>query len=70
MGKILDRMKGDLLFKAYSPHTQSAYLRCAYHLASHYMRSPQEMGEQEIRSFLLRLLTPSSHVDITTAHHR
>ena len=56
MGKLHDRMKGDLLLKAYSPHTQSAYLRCARHFASHYLRSPEEMGEQEIRGFLLHLV--------------
>jgi len=56
MGKLHDRMKGDLLLKAYSPHTQSAYLRCARHFASYYMRSPEEMGEQEIRGFLLHLI--------------
>ena len=56
MGKLHDRMKGDLLLKAYSPHTQSAYRRCARHFASHYLRSPEEMGEQEIRGFLLHLV--------------
>lgn len=56
MGKLHDRMQEDLLLKAYSPHTQKAYLRCARHFVSHYMRSPEEMGEQEIRSFLLHLL--------------
>lgn len=56
MGKLHDRMREDLLLKAYSPHTQSAYLRCARHFASHYMRSPEEMGEQEIRDFLLHLV--------------
>jgi integrase/recombinase XerD len=56
MGKLHDRMKGDLLLKGYSPHTQSAYLRCARHFASHYMRSPEEMGEKEIRDFLLHLI--------------
>ncbi len=56
MGKLHDRMKEDLLLKAYSPHTQSAYLCCARHFASHYMRSPQEMGEKEIRGFLLHLV--------------
>jgi len=55
MGKLHDRMKEDLLLKAYSHHTQSAYLRCARHFASYYMRSPEEMGEQEIRGFLLHL---------------
>ncbi len=56
MGKLHDRMREDLLLKAYSPHTQKSYLRCARHFASHYMRSPQEMGEKEIRGFLLHLV--------------
>ena len=56
MGKLHDRMQEDLLLKAYSPHTQKAYLGCARQFAIHYMRSPEEMGEQEIRSFLLHLV--------------
>jgi integrase/recombinase XerD len=56
MGKLHDRMREDLLLKAYSPHTQKAYLRCARNFANHYMRSPEEMGEKEIRSFLLHLV--------------
>ena len=56
MGKLHDRMQEVLLLKAYSPHTQRAYLRCARHFASHYMRSPEGMGEQEIRDFLLHLV--------------
>jgi hypothetical protein len=46
-------MQEDLLLKVYSPHTQTVYLRGARHFASHYMRSPEEMGEEEIRGFLL-----------------
>jgi integrase/recombinase XerD len=49
-------MKGDLILKAYSPHTQRAYLRCVRHFASHYMRSPEEMGETEVPNFLLHLV--------------
>jgi integrase/recombinase XerD len=56
MGKLHDRMQEDLLLKGYSLHTQRAYLRCARHFASHYMRSPEGMGEQEIRDFLLHLV--------------
>ena len=56
MGKLHDRMKGDLILKGYSPHTQSAYLRCARHFAKHYMKSPEEMGETEVRNFLLYLV--------------
>jgi integrase/recombinase XerD len=56
MGKLHDQLQEDLLLKAYSPHTQKAYLRCTRHFASHYMRSPEEMGEQEILGFLLHLV--------------
>ena len=55
MGKLHDRMQEDLLLKAYSPHTQRAYLACARQFARHYLRSPEEMGEQEVRGFLLHL---------------
>ncbi|MGD0970729.1 MAG: CHAT domain-containing protein [Desulfobaccales bacterium] len=41
MGKLHDRMEGDLLLKAYSHHTQSDYLRCVRHFAKHYMKSPE-----------------------------
>ena len=56
MGKLHDQMREDLLLKAYSPHTQKSYLRCARHFVRHYMRSPQEMGEKEVRDFLLHLV--------------
>ena len=56
MGKLHDQMSEDLVLKAYSPHTQRAYLRCARHFAKHYMRSPEEMGAQEVRDFLLHLV--------------
>ena len=56
MGKLHDQMKEDLLLKAYSPHTQRAYLGCVRQFVRHYMRSPQEMGEQEVRNFLLHLV--------------
>jgi len=56
MGKLHDQMREDLLLKAYSPHTQNSYLRCARHFAGHYMRSPQDMGEKEVRDFLLHLI--------------
>jgi site-specific recombinase XerD len=56
MGKLHDQMRDDLILKAYSPHTQRAYLRCVRHFAKHYMRSPEEMGETEVRNFLLHLV--------------
>jgi len=56
MGKLHDQMREDLLLKAYSPNTMRSYLRCARHFAKHYMRSPEEMGEEEVRDFLIYLV--------------
>jgi integrase/recombinase XerD len=56
MGKLHDRMRDDLTLRAYSPHTSRAYLRCMRQFAKHFMRSPEEMGESEVRSFLLHLV--------------
>ena len=56
MGKLHDQMEGDLILKAYSPHTIRAYLRGVQQFARHYMRSPEEMGETEVRNFLLYLV--------------
>jgi len=55
MGRLQDQMKTDLLLKRYSPHTTRAYLRCIRDFAKHFMRSPAEMGETEVRQFLLYL---------------
>ena len=55
MGRLQDQMKTDLLLKRYSPHTTRAYLRCIRDFARHFMRSPSEMGETEVRQFLLYL---------------
>ena len=55
MGKLQDQMKTDLLLKRYSPYTIHAYLRCVRDFAKYFMRSPAEMGEAEVRQFLLHL---------------
>ena len=55
MGKLQDQVKTDLLLKRYSPHTIRAYLRCIRDFAKHFMRSPAEMEETEVRQFLLHL---------------
>lgn len=56
MGQLRDKMAADLKLKGFSGSTQDCYLRCARHFAAHYMRSPAEMGETEIRGFLKYLL--------------
>jgi site-specific recombinase XerD len=55
MGKLQEQMKADLLLKRYSPHTTRAYVRCIRNFAKHFMRPPSEMGETEVRQFILHL---------------
>jgi site-specific recombinase XerD len=49
-------MAEDLKLKAYSPSTRKIYLLYARKFAAHYRRSPEELGEAEIREFLLYLM--------------
>jgi integrase/recombinase XerD len=62
MGKLQERMNSDLCLKGYSVHTCRAYLRYVRRFAQHFMRSPAEMGEEEIRAFLLHLIQ-NDHAD-------
>jgi len=56
MGQLRDRMAGDLTLAGYSATTKKIYLLYARQYAKHFMRSPAEMGEEEIRQFLLHLV--------------
>ncbi len=56
MGTLHDRMQADIRIRRYSPCTEKAYLRCSFHFARHFMRSPADMGEEEVRSFLVHLV--------------
>ena len=56
MGKLRDRMVQDLKLAGYSPVTVRVYLQWITAFTRHFMRSPTEMGEEEIRSYLLHLL--------------
>jgi len=56
MGELKDRMEADLRLQNLRPATQKAYLRYAYDYARYHMKSPAEMGEEEVREYLLHLL--------------
>lgn len=49
------RMVADLELANYSRGTINQYLRCADTFVTHYMRPPLELGETEVRCFLLHL---------------
>lgn len=56
MGQIRDRMAADLTIAAYSAGTRKIYLRYAHQFAKHFMRSPEEMGADEVRQFLVHMV--------------
>jgi integrase/recombinase XerD len=56
MGSLRTRMAEDLRLAGFSQNTRRIYLHYAKHFTKHFMRSPSEMGEEEIRTYLLHLL--------------
>jgi integrase/recombinase XerD len=55
MTPLRKRMIEDLQLKGYSAATQQAYLDAAKKLAQHYGKSPETVGEQELRAYFLHL---------------
>ena len=53
MGQLRDRMEQDLKLKRLCPATIRNYLLYCRKFAAFFMRSPEELGEAEVRSFLL-----------------
>jgi integrase/recombinase XerD len=56
MGQLRDRMEQDLILRKLSPATRRNYLLYCRKFAAHYGRSPEELGETEIRAYLLHLI--------------
>jgi integrase/recombinase XerD len=56
MGKLHDQMKVDLELRNLSPRTRSCYLTWVRSFALHFHRSPDELGDQEIREYLHHLI--------------
>jgi len=57
MGELYDKVKAECLLRGYSPNTYNGHLCRCRRFAKHFMRSPAEMGQEEVRSFLLYLVT-------------
>lgn len=56
MGKLRDQMIEDLQLRDYAGGTRRAYVSCARAFIAYHRKPPQEMGEVEIRQFLMHLL--------------
>jgi len=55
MGSLREQMTQDLQLKGATAKTQHIYLREVTKLAKHYSKSPDELGENEIKEYLLHL---------------
>ena len=49
------RMIEDMDLAGLAPRSQDLYIRSVRRLAAHYRRSPDELSEEEVRAYLLRL---------------
>ena len=56
MGKLRDQMLVDLQLSGAKPRTQKTYLREVENLAKYFNRSPEELGEDELKEYMLYLM--------------
>lgn len=56
MGRLRDKMTGDLKLRGLSSNTRTTYLNCAAVFARHYAKSPEVLGREQVRDFLLHLV--------------
>lgn len=62
MGQLREKMKCDLFLRRMAKPTVEEYLRCSTKYVKFHMRSPTEMGEAEVRQFLMQLKSgPADH---------
>ncbi len=56
MGQLRDRMIRDMQIQRYSPHTLRAYLREVTRFVRYFKRSPEDLGQEEIKTYLHHLV--------------
>jgi integrase/recombinase XerD len=56
MGTLRDQMQADLQLKGVTPRTQKAYLREVRNFVRYFKKSPEELGESEVKEYLLHLI--------------
>jgi len=61
MGTILDRMDGDLRLRGLSEVTREEYLRRVRHFLAYYKVSPDQLGADDVRRYMLHL-TDTLHI--------
>jgi len=56
MGVIRDRMLAEMELRGLSEATKRSYVVCCRVFVAHFMKSPEQLGTQEIKDFLLHLI--------------
>jgi integrase/recombinase XerD len=56
MSKLKEQMKADLQLRGFKPRTQETYLREVSNLARYFDKSPEELGKEEVKKYLLHLI--------------
>ena len=57
MGTLRDQMLIDLQLSGATPRTQETYLREVKNLARYFNRSPAELGEAELKKYMLYMIS-------------
>jgi site-specific recombinase XerD len=57
MGALKDRMVREMQLRRLASGTQGLYVRAVTQLARHYGRSPDQIGAEQVKDYLLHLLT-------------
>ena len=63
MSKLREQMKMDLELRGYSPKTRDAYIGYMKKFALYFRRSPEELGETEIREYLHHVISSKQNSD-------
>lgn len=56
MGQIRDRLIEEMELRGLSPATKKTYLMCCRQFVAHFMKSPEQMGASETKTFVLHLI--------------
>src|SRR6059036_4202896 len=56
MSELRDRMIRDMTVRGFAPRTHKAYIAAVVRLAKHYRRSPHEITNDEVQSYLAYLI--------------
>lgn len=69
MGKLQDKMTEDLQLRRYAPSTCRQYIDCARKFVAYHMVSPEQLGERDVRRFLLFLVQEKKVSDSSHKMH-